>query len=111
MSSAHRALLQRCGAIILFVGICLGALIYWSAPPATDAPIDADSALPPDDSRRYAHDTQVYFGKTGALADKWTRTLAGWGKPRPLGITVIVVSGLLAGGCWWTAQRGASRES
>jgi len=105
MSPGHRALFQRCGAIILFVGICLGALIYWSAPPAVDAPGYADSALAPDDSRRYAHDTEVYFGKTGALADKWTRTLADWGKPRPLGITIVLVSVLLAGGCFWAAQR------
>ncbi|EDY21387.1 hypothetical protein CfE428DRAFT_0632 [Chthoniobacter flavus Ellin428] len=105
MSPAHRTLFQRCGAIILFVGICLGALIYWSAPPATDGTVYADSALAPDDSRRYAHDTEVYFGKTGALADKWTRTVSSWSQPKPLAIIVIVVSGLLAGGCFLAARR------
>lgn len=105
LSPAHHALLQRCGAIILFAGICLAAFIYWSAQPSTDATVYADSVLAPDDSRRYAHDTQVYFGKTGALADKWTRMIATWGEPKPLAITIIVVSGLLASGCFWVARR------
>ena len=109
LSPAHRNLLQRCGAIILFVGICLGAFLYWSARPATDATVYADSALAPDDSRRYAHDTQVYFGKTGALADKWTRMLAEWSEPKPLAITIIVVSGLLAGGCFLVGRSGNPR--
>lgn len=106
LSTDHRALFRRCGSIILFAGICLAAFVYWSAPSGTDTVVSADSALAPDDSRRYAHDTQVYFGKTGALADKWTRTVASWGQPKPLAITIIVVSGLLAGGCFLAARRG-----
>jgi hypothetical protein len=66
--------------------------------------------LAPDDSRRYAHDTQVYFGKTGALADKWVRTMASSTQPKPLAITILVSSGLLAGGCFWVAQRSRQKQ-
>ena len=103
LSTDHRVLFQRCGAIVLFVGICLAAFIYWSAPAAVDSTVYADSPLAPDDSRRYAHDTQVYFGKTGALADKWTRTISSWSQPKPLAITIVFVSVALAGGCFWAA--------
>jgi hypothetical protein len=108
-SSDHRALLHRCGAVILFVGICLGALIYWSAPQGANVETAQsgydDSPLSPDDSRRYAHDTEVNLGKVGALTDKWTRMAAHWGEPKPLAITILVVSALLAGGCFLAGRQ------
>lgn len=105
-STRHRALLQRCGAVVLFVGICLAALIYWSAP-MTPSPLmaDDDASLPPEETRRYAHDTEVNFGKVGLLADKGMRRL---GEPKTLAITIVVVSGVLAGGCF-LVSRAAGR--
>jgi len=104
LSPNRRALLNRCGAVILFVGICLGAFIYWSAPPTRDGAgadaVYADAPLSPEDSRRYTHDTEVNLGKVGLLLDEWTRAGAKLGEPRPLAITVIVVSFLVAGGCF-----------
>ena len=100
-SPGCRALLHRCGAVILFLGICLAAFIYWSAPPATGSQaVYEDSPLAPEDSRRYAHDTEVNFGKAGVLGDKARRMAGQLGKPKPLAVTVIVVSGLLASGCF-----------
>ena len=104
LSPSRRALLNRCGAVVLFAGICLGAFIYWSAPPTRDGAsadaVDVDSSLTPEDSRRYAHDTEVNFGKVGLLLDEWMRAGRKLGEPRPLAITIIVVSALVAGGCF-----------
>jgi hypothetical protein len=114
-SPGQRTLLRRCGAAILFVGICSGAFIYWSAPQRVDASnseaVYDDSPLVPDDSRRYAHDTEMNFGKVGGLVDKWMRLAARWSEPKPLAITIIVVSVLISGGCFVLARpgRAASR--
>lgn len=103
-SSGRRAWLHRCGAVILFVGICLAAFIYWSAPQPASPSVYDDTPLAPDDSRRYAHDTEVNFGKAGVLGDKARRMAAHLGEPKPLAVTIIVVSGLLAGGCFFFSR-------
>lgn len=108
LSPRHRASLHRCGAIILFVGICLAAFIYWSAPAEAGSQAIADDAsLAAEDTRRYAHDTEVNLGKVGALAYKGMRHL---GEPKPLAITVVVISGLLAGGCFLLARADVAQE-
>jgi hypothetical protein len=109
LSASRRALLQRCGAVVLFVGICLGAFIYWSSPQGNADPnaVYGDSSLSLDDSRRYAHDTEVNSGKVGLLIDKWTRSAAHLMEPKPLGLAVIAISAMLAGGCFWA---GAERR-
>jgi len=112
LTPARRTLLNRFGAVVLFVGICLGAFLYWSAPPARDGSdtVYDDSTLSPEDTRRYVHDTEVNFGKVGMLVDGWTRAVATLGKPRPLGITIIIVSALVAGGCFLAgAEKRAPR--
>jgi hypothetical protein len=106
----RQTLLNRCGAVILFAGICLGAFVYWSAPQGTDAANAQaaydDSSLAPDDSRRYARDTEVNSGKVGLLMDRWTRSLASQRRSKSLAIAIIMVSALAAGGCFLAAGRG-----
>jgi len=104
-SPGHRPFLHRCAAVILFAGICLSAFVYWSAPPATDSAAAYDDApLAPEDSRRYAHDSEVNFGKAGAFGDKGRRMLGHLGEPKPLAITIIVLSAVLAAGCLVAGQ-------
>jgi hypothetical protein len=67
-----------------------------------------DSALSPDDSRRYAHDTEVNFGKVGLLTDKWMRAAAVLKEPRHLGVIIIAAAAVVAGGCFLA---GAERRS
>jgi hypothetical protein len=92
--------------VILFAGICLAAFVYWSASPApASSSIYEDAPLAPEDSRRYAHDTEANFGKVGALGDR-VRRMAG--EPKPQAIAIVVVSGLLAGGCFLFSRAGAA---
>jgi len=97
--------------VILFMGICLAASIYWSAPQATGSEaVYEDSLLAPEDSRRYAHNAELNFGKVGRLSDKARRMAAHLGEPKPLAVTVIVVSGLLAGGCFLFSRADAAGD-
>lgn len=96
--------------MILFVGVCFGAFIYWSAPPPAAPSAYDDALLAPDDSRRYAHDTEVNFGKVGALGDKARRMAAHLGEPKPLAITIIVVSALVSAGCFLVSRANAARD-
>lgn len=110
-SPSRHALLQRCGAVILFVGICLAAFIYWSAPPPSSAQsVYEDAPLAPEDSRRYAHDTEMNFGKVGALGDKARRMAAHLSEPKPLAVAIGVVAVLGAGGCFLASRDGTAGD-
>jgi hypothetical protein len=100
ISSTFRQVLRRCGTVILMLGICTGAYLYWSAPAdsANAAGFDDDSSVPLEDTRRYAHDTAVNFGKVGLLVDGWLRAAGTPKGRRNMGITVIVISGVVGGG-------------
>jgi hypothetical protein len=115
LSSARRTLLNEIGILILVVGFCVGGLIYRSAPPdaggsSANVAVD-DSSLPPEDTRRYAHDTEMNFGKLGLLMDEGKRAAAKLGEPKPLAFSVAVVSIIAAAGCFVAgAHRGRLRE-
>lgn len=97
--------------MILFVGICLAAFIYWSAPPSTGSRSDyEDAPLAPEDSRRYAYDTEMNFGKVGALGDKARRMAAHLSEPKPLAVTIMVVAVLGAGGCFFASRGGTAGD-
>ena len=56
--------------------------------------------LAPEDSRRYTHDVEMYYGETGILMDKWSRWWNELTHGKPLAETIafsslIVASGLL----------------
>jgi hypothetical protein len=61
-------------------------------------------ALPPEDSRRYTHDVELYYGKSGLLLDKATHWLEGLSRGKPLAWTIAVASLVLAGGCLFIAR-------
>lgn len=109
LTPARRTLFKEIALVILVAGFCLGGLVYHSAPPTVnDAGADSvsdDSSLPPEDTRRYSHDTEVNLGQLGLLVDKSGRAVAKLAQPRPLAITIIVVSLLAAGGCFIVAAQ------
>ncbi|MDR3403384.1 MAG: hypothetical protein P4L99_12875 [Chthoniobacter sp.] len=115
LSPARRTLLNQIGLVILVAGFCLGGLIYWSAPPDKDGDssysVDDDASLSPEDTRRYGHDTEMNFGKMGMLVDKGMRSAAKLGEPKPLAITVTIVSILTAVGCFAIGAQGSERGS
>jgi hypothetical protein len=61
----------------------------------------AAEPLPPDDSRRYTHDVEMYYGKTGMLLDSWTRVLESWTHGKRLSVVIAIGSLVVAGGCFF----------
>ena len=109
--SARRALTFKvAGLLILLVGLS-SAVVIWRAQDRIDRQngdggiADAGAApLAPEDSRRYTHDVEQYYGETGLLADKWTRWLEGLAHGKSLAKTIAVLSLLTAGGCFFSAR-------
>jgi hypothetical protein len=64
--------------------------------------------LSPEESRRYTHDVEMYYGKTGLLIDKWGRWWDELTHGKPLA-TTIGIGSLVAGGGLLYA--GAARRS
>ena len=59
----------------------------------------------PEDSRRYTHDMELYYGETGMLMEKWKHWLAAMTRGKPLAETIAVVSLGLGGGLLFLAAR------
>ena len=64
----------------------------------------ATAPLAPEDSRRYTHDTELYYGETGLLMDKWARWFEGLTHGKSLAKTIGVLSLAAATGCFWIAK-------
>jgi hypothetical protein len=105
-------MLKLLGAVILVSGLGSAASI-WLAQDRIDRQRGADEAsltepLSPEDSRRYTHDVELYYGETGLLVDKWKRALKEWTQGKPLAKLVGVASLVLAA-CLFYAGANPSR--
>jgi len=103
-------MLNLLGVIILGGGLGTAASI-WQAQDRIDRQRGAQGAdntgpLAPQDSRRYTHDVELYYGTTGLLVDKWRRWWEEWTQGKPLAKVIAVGSLMLAGGIFYL---GASR--
>ena len=100
----RRTRLNALGIIILLVGIGTGDLIYCLAK-TDDAPTDDDVLALQVQSKAYQRAVQQNVGAFGALLSQWSDALAELGQPKPLAVTIMVVSCVTAGGCFWVASR------
>ncbi len=100
----RRARLKALGIIVLVVGIGTGDLIYWLAW-ADHAPGDDDVLFEQEHSKAYQRELERNVGTFGALMAQWEDDIEGLGQPRPLAITIMVVSCVTAAGCFWVASR------
>ena len=64
----------------------------------------AAAPLAPEDSRRYTHDVEQYYGKTGLLADEWTRWFEGLLHGKPLAKIIAGLALVAASGCFLSAR-------
>jgi hypothetical protein len=107
-----RLLLKLLGVVILVSGLSTAASI-WLAQDRIDRQrsaggTDLTGALSPDDSRRYTHDVELYYGETGLLVDKWRRWLEEWTRGKPLSKLVAVASLASAMGLFYVAAHRRS---
>jgi len=99
---SRRSLLNYIGIAILIAGMGTGEFIYWRSLKSDSATDDADS---PYESRVYEQDVQRTIGVFGLIMDECSRAVAKLGEPRPLAITIAMVSMFAAGGCFLVASR------
>jgi hypothetical protein len=104
-ATSRRSLLNYVGIFILLAGMGVGEFIYWRSFQGGSGTDDEDPLLSQYDSRVYQRNVQMYVGTFGLIIDQWSRAAAKLGEPRPLAITITVVSMLAAGGCFMVASR------
>ena len=102
---SRRSLLNYIGIAVLIAGMGAGEFIYWRSLQGGSGTGDEDPLLSQYDSRLYQRDVQMYVGTFGLLMDQWSRSVAKLGEPRPLAITISVLSIRAAGGCFLAASR------
>lgn len=98
----RRSLLNYIGIAILIAGMATGEFIYWRSLQNDSAVEDVDS---PYNSRVYEQTIERTIGVFGVIMDQWSRSVAKLKEPKPLAITIVVVSMLAAGGCFLAASR------
>jgi hypothetical protein len=101
---SRRSLLNYIGLFILLAGISFGEFIYWRSL-QSGSERDEDPLTSQYDSRAYQRQVQTYVGTFGLIMDQWSRAIAKIGEPKPLAITISVLSMLAAGGCFIAASR------
>lgn len=55
---------------------------------------DYDPMLSLEDSKKQTRQLEMYMGKMGLLMYKIEEAMDAWGKPKPLGITLIILASL-----------------
>jgi len=97
------------GLSLLVAGI-VSAVLIWRAQDLVERqarkqrPESQFTPLAPEDSRRYTHDLEQYYGETGLLTDKLTRWLDELTHGKPLAYTVAVLALFASGGCFLVAR-------
>jgi hypothetical protein len=102
---SRRSLLNYIGVFILMIGMGVAEFIYWRSFHGHAASDEANPLLSQYESRVYQREVQMYVGTFGLIMDQLSRTAATLGEPKPLAITITVLSMLAAGGCFLAASR------
>ena len=100
-----RSLLNYIGIAILLAGVGAGEFIYWRSLHNGSAAGDEDPLLWQHDSAAYQHQVEENVGVLGVVVDQWSRAAADLREPKPLAITLAVISMLAGGGCFLVASR------
>jgi hypothetical protein len=109
-SGRIRSTLKLLALVILLSGLGSAASI-WLAQDRVDQQTraaDTTGPLSPEDSRRYTHDVQLYYGETGLLMDKWKRWLKETGRGKGFATALAVASLVVASGVFFVAHRKAT---
>jgi hypothetical protein len=102
---SRRSLLNYIGVFILLCGMGGGEFIYWRSLRAGSGSDNEDPLDSQYDSRVYQREVQTYVGTFGLIMEQWSRAATKLREPRPLAITIAVLSMLAAGGCFLAASR------
>jgi hypothetical protein len=109
----HRRMLEMLAVTVFLSGLCCAGYI-WIAQDRLERQAKAEGvelagAVAPEDSRRYAHDTELYYGKTGLLVEGWKRSLGVLTHGKGLALTIGMVSLVMAVGIYYFAGVGGRK--
>jgi hypothetical protein len=102
---SRRSLLNYIGLFILVAGLGVGEFIYWRSLQSGSGDNEIDPLSAQYDSRAYQRQVQTYVGTFGLIMDQWSRAISNLREPKPLAITISVLSMIAAGGCFIVASR------
>jgi hypothetical protein len=102
---SRRSLLNYIGIFILMIGMGVAEFIYWRSLHGQAGSDEANPLLSQYKSRVYQREVQRYVGTFGLIMDQLSRAAATLGEPKPLAITITVLSMLAAGACFLAASR------
>ena len=100
----RRTRLYVCGIVVMLVGLSIVGLLSRRGF-ADDTETDDDVLLLQEKSKAYDLQVQRNVGGFGLLMSRWAGDIAQLGRPRPLALTVLIVSGLTTGCCFLAASR------
>ncbi len=89
--------LRVIGTLLLLLGFVGAGMVYWTGAPPEDL---SDDVLSANNSKKVARDIEVNFGKMGLLAVNLSEELR---QPDTQAAVIVVVSILLASGCFYFA--------
>jgi hypothetical protein len=92
------------GLVILLAGYG-GATWLWHAQIAEDQTISADAPLSGLDSRKDTRQTEIMYGKSGLVMERWTEFAENLLHGKNLVRMIIVVSSIIAIGCFVAAGK------
>ncbi len=107
----HEKRLNRIGLIVLLVGLSCSLVIYLFADHAKAKAVGYDLIggeaydIPPEQSKRYIHDLEVYGGKMAVLADEINRWFDSLWRGKNLAYTVAFITLVIAGGYFFMARQ------
>ncbi|MCX6925450.1 MAG: hypothetical protein NT154_19915 [Verrucomicrobia bacterium] len=92
------------------------AVSIWLAQDRIDRQLKAEGTdiagpLSPEDSRRYTHEVEMYYGETGLLLDKWKRWWEEMTHGKPLAKIIAGTSLVAAGGVFYVASKRGTPNS
>ncbi len=107
----HQKRLNRIGLIVLLIGLSCSALIYLLADHAKAGSVGYDLIggeaydIPPEQSKRYIHDLEMYGGKMAVLSDKINRWFDSLWHGKQLAFTLGFITLMISGGYFFMARQ------
>lgn len=109
----HRALFNLAGLLVLVTGVVAAGIVYWvgqarmareqqAQTAFADTGEWTDSSIPLSDSKKFAHDVELYNGKMGMLSVQLQELAQ---QPTAQAIFIIIASTAGALVCFFVARR------
>lgn len=112
MSTCHQ--IRFLGVVVLLVGLVSAVLIYRSGEVLSTQPDrrashtayeDRDFNLSLEDSKKATREMEIYYGKLGLVFVKGSGWLEKLKQPKPMAVSIAILSTLAASGCFVAANR------